>query len=41
MNRIDEGLEQIHEAIVKYILEFLKTGIFRNKTTNSFMTAYR
>jgi len=41
MNSIDEGLEQIHEAIVKYVLEFLKTGIFRNKTTNSYMLAYR
>ncbi len=40
MDKVEDGLQQIHEAIVKYILEFLKTGVFRNKTTNSFMIAY-
>jgi hypothetical protein len=41
MNKIDEGLLQIHDAIIKYVLEFLKTGTFRNKTPNAYMVAYR
>lgn len=41
MNRIEEGLQQIHDAIIKYVLEFLKTGVFRNKTPNAYMIAYR
>jgi hypothetical protein len=41
MNKIQEGLQQIHDAIIKYVLEFLKTGIFRNKTTDAYMHAYR
>lgn len=40
-NNNENGIEKIHNAIVKYVLEFLKTGIFRNKTTNAYMTAYQ
>jgi hypothetical protein len=40
MNRIDEGINEIHEAIVRYVLEYLKTGIFKNKTPNAYMVAY-
>lgn len=38
--RIDEGLHQIHEAVIKYVLEFLTTGEFKNKTANAYMIAY-
>lgn len=41
MNKIDEGLDQIYESIIKYVLEFLQTGTFRNKTPNAYMIAYR
>jgi hypothetical protein len=41
MNKIDEGLQEIHSAIIIYVLEFLKTGVFRNKTPNGYMIAYR
>lgn len=41
MNRIEEGLTQIHESVIKYVLEFLRTGVFRNKTTDAYMSAYR
>ena len=37
----EDGIERIHNNIVKYVLEFLKTGVFRNKTTNAYMTAYQ
>jgi cullin-4 len=40
MNKIEEGVKSIHEAIVQYVLEFLKTGVFRNKTPNAYMVAY-
>ena len=41
MNRIEDGLKQIHDSVIKYVLEFLRTGIFRNKTTDAYMSAYR
>ena len=41
MNRIEEGLQQIHNSVIRYVLEFLRTGIFRNKTTDAYMSAYR
>lgn len=41
MDKIKEGLNTIHESIVKYVLDYLKTGIFLNKNTNSYMTAYQ
>lgn len=41
MNKIQEGLQQIHDAIIKYVLKFLRTGVFENKNPNSYMLAYR
>lgn len=38
--KIDEALTIIYESIVKYVLEFLKTGEFRNKNTKAYMDAY-
>lgn len=41
MNDLHDGIRLIHESIVKYVLEFLKTGEFKNKTTNAYMQAYQ
>lgn len=36
-----EALEAIDEVMIKYILEFLKTGEFKNKNANAYMRVYR
>lgn len=41
MSAVQEGLDIIHNSITKYVLEFLKTGKFRNKSPNAYMTAYQ
>lgn len=41
MNKIQDGLKKIDDSIIQYVLEFLKTGEFRNKTPNAYMVAYR
>jgi hypothetical protein len=41
MSSIVEALDNIHNSIIQYVLEFLKTGEFKNKTTYSYMNAYR
>jgi hypothetical protein len=38
--KIDEALNMIYDKIIKYVLEFLKTGEFRNKNTRAYMDAY-
>jgi hypothetical protein len=41
MSKIAEALDNIHNSIIKYVLEFLQTGEFKNKSTYSFMNAYK
>jgi hypothetical protein len=38
--KIDEALNIIYHSIIKYVLEFLKTGEFKNKNTRAYMDAY-
>lgn len=38
---VEDGINKIHNNIVKYVLEFLKTGVFRNKTTKAYMIAHQ
>jgi len=38
---VQEGLNIIHDSIVKYVLDYLKTGEFKNKSPNAYMTAYQ
>lgn len=38
--KIDEALNTIYHSIIKYVLEFLKTGEFKNKNTRAYMDAY-
>ena len=40
MTKVNEGLEKINESIVKHVLDYLKTGEFKNKTANAYMVAY-
>lgn len=39
--KIEEGLKEITNSVIQYVLEFLKTGVYRNKNTAAYMTAYR
>jgi hypothetical protein len=40
MDVYQEGIKVITEEFVIFVVEYLKTGIFRNKKTRAFMTAY-
>jgi cullin 1 len=40
MSRVTEGLDKINDSIVRHVLDYLKTGVFRNKTANAYMVAY-
>jgi len=41
MSAVQEGLDIIHNSITKHVLDFLKTGEFKNKSSNAYMTAYQ
>ena len=39
---IEEGLKEIYDSVIVYVLEFLKTGKKNEKNTpQNFMVAYR
>jgi hypothetical protein len=35
----NDGIKEIEECIVKYVVEYLKTGVFRNKKISAYMKA--
>ena len=41
MSAVQKGLEKINESVIFHVLDYLKTGVFKNKTTNAYMVAYR
>ncbi len=38
---VQEGIEIIHNSIIRHVLEYLKTGEFKNKSPNAYMIAYQ
>ena len=40
-NKLKTGLEEIDNLLIRYVLDFLKTGEFKNKTANAYITSYR
>ena len=37
---MQEGLSHIYDVFVKYVIEYLDTGVFHNKTNKKYVDAY-
>ena len=38
---IKEAIEQVHNNFLKYVFEYVETGIFNNKDSGSYISAYK